>query len=188
MVLAPGPTDIDVYLQTQKQYSRKELFNRVGAGYAETLNMLEPGVGIPTPLTAAESADQGFMVFQVEFFGGYPDGTILRNGIWNLQLTSAGLLINNLPLGQNITYDMTPDIPPNGIHTIGIHSGIFFGGTTIVNTVFIDGKQIGVGGSGSTVWSSVGGVWEYMNTFTNIGFFSPVLEIFPGYRPAIVVG
>ena len=187
MAASIDPTELEIYLQTQRQYSRKELFDRVGAGYAETRNMLAPGVGIPTPLTAAESADRGFVVFQVEFFGGYPNGVLWRNGVQNLEITTAGLLKNNTT-GTSAQYDMTADVSADGVHTVGVYSesrGLNLG----LTVAFLDGKEVSrTETAGFTDWSAAGGVWEYMNTFTEVGFFSPVLEIFPGYRPAILVG
>ena len=169
------------------QRRRKERHARLGVGYSDGAKKIEAaGTGLASPVSAAELLDRVMLVCEVEFFGAYPNGVLFDTGVIDVQMVTAGDFTVNGP-GVSETFDMTVDTPPSGVHTVVAYFEVRTA-TTGLAVIHIDGLEVARSESGtSTAWGTAGTTWDYMDAITEIGLVGP-LEVFPGFRPATLLG
>lgn len=181
-------------MSTQQEVSRRrnsrrrdERHARLGAGFSDGAKKIEnAGTGIDAPVTAAEVLDRVTLVCEIEFFNAYPNGVLFDTGIIDVQMVTAGDFTVNGP-GVAGTFDMTVNTPANQIHTVVAYFEVRTVGTGLA-VIHLDGLEVARSEVGTfTAWGTIGATWDYMNGITEIGNVS-VLEVFPGFRPATVVG
>lgn len=181
------PSQETTLSQFYNRRRRRQRFLRLGAGFSDGAKRIESaGTGITAPVTAAELLGRVTMVFDVEFFGAYPNGVMVDTGVLTFQLTTAGVFGGFGP-GVTVVGSLSENIPPNSIHTVVVYFEVRTVGTGLT-VYFIDGVEIARGEVGTfTAWGTAGATWDYMNGITDIGNVK-ALEVFPGFRPASVVG
>jgi len=116
----------------------------------------------------------------------YPQGTLFSTGTFTVLMTAAGIYAAFGP-GVSIAPSMTANTPANGLHTVVAYFEVRTVGTGVA-VIFLDGVEVGRSDTGTfTAWGTAGATWAYMNGVTGIGLVTD-LEVFPGFKPASVVG
>jgi len=187
------PTELEIYLQTQKQYSRREKYLRAGAGYPNPAFVVQPGIGIAAPVTLAQGSGAVTLIYSIESVGPagvYPNGNAFDCGDLLISHVAAGTLGI---ISSGFTVILSPNLsltstPGGGFPASGTNTYVIFSDPPNNRMgAFMNGIQITQGTGAIPLWADGVKTWEFANSISNVGFVSD-LEIHLGFVPPGFVG